>query len=268
MLVFGRFKTMQFSKIKFKHVCFDKDGTLVDVHATWVPITYRRAQKIIQYLELSEKYFAGLCRAMGVDVSLDLIISGGPVGYKPRVKIIDSTIQWLAQQKITASHKDLAEIFRGIDVEFQKRDDVFPKVLPGVVEGIKELKQRDVKISIFTSDRNKNTEKVLSMLDLSKDVDVIVGGDDVRSPKPDPEGFLTACSRAGVEPGDSVYVGDTVEDMQMARAGGCAGCFGLAQGLSSKEELAQTSDFVFTSFPELVQSFLKKKNDKKTASTI
>lgn len=259
---------MEFPDIKFQHICFDKDGTLTDVHATWVPITQRRAQKIVQYFELPKTQLDDLCTVMGVDLRARRIMSGGPVGYKPRASIIASAVKWLSTQKIQASDKQIAEIFREIDGEVQNRQDIKPQALTGVVAGIKNLKQAGFKISIYTSDRHKNTEQVIGALGLADDIDAIVGGDDVNSPKPDPEGFFKACTRVGIEVLQSVYVGDTVDDMRMARKSGCAAFFGLAHGLSSREELSAESVLVFETFDTLVDSFIKNKNGKKTTSTI
>lgn len=265
MLVFDA-KEMKFSRIKFKHACFDKDGTLIDVHATWVPITYRRAQKIIQFFELPQVYFDQVCAVMGVDVHTERITPGGPVGYKPRKEIIQSAVEWLKKQKVEPGYNQLAEIFAEIDVEFQNKPDFIPRAHPGVVQGLKQLKKSGIKISIYTSDRHKNTEKALLSLGLLDEVDAIVGGDDVKNSKPDPEGFLKACDELGIDVKHSVYVGDTHDDIRMARLSGCAGCFGMAHGLSSRADLETDSDVVFETFPQLVEFFIK--NGKKTTSTI
>lgn len=47
--------------------------------------------------------------------------------------------------------------------------------------------------------------------------DAIVTGDDVQERKPHPEGLLKALNILGVESGRVVYVGDAVEDLQMAQ---------------------------------------------------
>lgn len=50
--------------------------------------------------------------------------------------------------------------------------------------------------------------------------DVLVFDDDVRAPKPDPHGLEQALEVLGYAPADGVYVGDTVSDMEAARAAG------------------------------------------------
>ena len=238
---------------RIQHVCFDKDGTLIDVHQSWVPITQRRALKIRQFYGLGEESHQALALAMGVDLNRKKIMPGGPVGYQPRPVIIEKTAAWLNAKNVPATADQLAEIFRGVDRDIQEADDFNAAALPGVVAGIKRLKQAGLKISVYTSDRHKNTERVLALLGLEKDVDAIVGGDDVKKPKPDAEGFIKACAAVGVPLAESIYVGDTVDDMRMAGPA----AYGIAQGLSSKEELAAAACHVFDSFTALTEFLLQ-----------
>lgn len=46
----------------------------------------------------------------------------------------------------------------------------------------------------------------------------VVGKEDVRRGKPDPEGLLLACRRFGVAPGEAVFVGDAPSDRAAAAA--------------------------------------------------
>jgi phosphoglycolate phosphatase-like HAD superfamily hydrolase len=254
--------------LKVKHVCFDKDGTLIDVHASWVPITRRRAQKIILFYRLPEAKLHDACRAMGVDLGTQKILPGGPVGYKPRATIIASVAGWLRNLQITASDDQLAGIFREVDTDLQNSGDFNANALPGVIDGIKRLKHSGFKISVYTSDRHKNTQRVLELLGLCDDIDAVVGGDDVRCPKPDPEGFHKACHLVGVDAARSVYVGDTVDDMLMAKRSGSAGGYGIAHGLATREELAVDAINVFDAFTALIDSLIELKDGKKTTPSV
>lgn len=51
-------------------------------------------------------------------------------------------------------------------------------------------------------------------------VDLIVGGDDVKAGKPDPEGLLFAAKTLGVHSARCLYCGDTVIDAEAARRAG------------------------------------------------
>lgn len=244
-------------KNSIKHVCFDKDGTLIDVHASWVPMTRRRVTKIIDFYRLDGECRDALALAMGVDLQTQRIIPGGPVGYQPRAIILQAVAQWLGHQKVDASIEQLAEIFRGVDSDVQVANDFNANPLPGVVDGIKRLKQSGIKLSLYTSDRHKNAQRVLDLLGLEENFDIIIGGDDVIKPKPDPEGFIKACGAVNISVADSIYVGDTADDMLMARQCFPNSSYGVAQGLSSYEELKHHTPTVFKNFNDLMDHLLK-----------
>lgn len=240
-----------------QHVCFDKDGTLIDVHASWAQITRRRAEKIIQTYVLPKRLLVDACRIMGVDIDAQRILPGGPVGYKPRVVIMAAVETWLKSLGVTINSDGLAHIFRAVDTDIQTSGDFNVQALPGVAESIKRLNAAGLKISICTSDRHKNAQMVMEQLGIDAYIQAIVGGDDVVKPKPDPEGFQNACSLVGADIRRSVYIGDTVEDMMMARAGGSLGAFGITQGLASREELKVQAHQVFGTMTELTDWLLE-----------
>ena len=49
---------------------------------------------------------------------------------------------------------------------------------------------------------------------------VLVGGDTLPTRKPDPATLLHACRQLGISPGEALYVGDGLRDVQAARAAG------------------------------------------------
>ena len=68
--------------------------------------------------------------------------------------------------------------------------------------------------------------------------------DEVADPKPSPAPMRTIMARLGVDPGRCGYVGDAVEDVQMARAAGVRS-FALPTGACSADELrAAGADWV------------------------
>ena len=68
-------------------------------------------------------------------------------------------------------------------------------------------------------------------------VDFIVGGEDVKAAKPDPEGVLLAIGRAsGGGKSEVLYVGDSVVDAATAQAAG-TDFSGVLHGMTTREEL-------------------------------
>jgi HAD superfamily hydrolase (TIGR01549 family) len=89
--------------------------------------------------------------------------------------------------------------------------------LPGARELLDELTRLGIPWAIATSGRLESARKTVAVLGLDADQIPLVTRDHVRHAKPDPDLFLAAAERLGVEIGESVVVGDSVWDMLAAR---------------------------------------------------
>lgn len=78
---------------------------------------------------------------------------------------------------------------------------------------MKSLKEADIKIGIFTGKAKRSLDISLNALDMDGLFDVIVTGDDVINPKPDPEGLLKTLSFLKVKNSEVVFVGDSDADV-------------------------------------------------------
>lgn len=241
--------------MKVKHICFDKDGVLIDVHAYWSHIIEKRAELLIREYGLLQENVAVLARSMGVDVSTQKIIPGGPVGYKPRSVVVQVAIDCLKTLKVDVSFDIVMAKFSQVDSQIQKNGDYDIQVLAGVEEALKLLRQKEIRASIFSSDRKENVRKNLEQLSLIQYIDEIVGGDDVKKSKPAPEGIQLACERVGIDLIKTIYVGDTEDDMIMAKNSRCLAGVGLTTGLCDRKTLEQHTDYIFTNLKDLVLSF-------------
>ncbi len=242
-----------------QHVCLDKDGTLTDVHTYWADIITKRADRVLTAFSLPPGYLSPLVEAMGVDSASGRILPAGPVGYKPRSVVIAAAVDQLERWDIDAAEDGLASIFRDVDQELLSSRTYHVEVLPGTHEALRTLKGAGLKLSIYTSDRLDALKEILRAHDLERYFDAEVGGDEVRNPKPDPEGFRTACHRVGVDVRESAYVGDTADDMRMAASGGSAGGLGVACGLCSAADLLRFTTLVFDDLLEVAAFVAAKK---------
>ena len=102
-----------------------------------------------------------------------------------------------------------------------------PRLLPGARRVICQL-GRSFTLGIVTSGSCGRVRRQLRELALQRYFATCVYSEDVSRRKPHPAALELALTRLRTEPGDAVYVGDTAEDIEMARrAGVCAiGVFG------------------------------------------
>jgi HAD superfamily hydrolase (TIGR01509 family) len=113
--------------------------------------------------------------------------------------------------------------------------------LPGARELLTYLSTARIPFAIATSGRLESAGPTLRALGVHADVPVITR-DQVAHAKPDPDLFLAASARLGVEMSDSVVVGDSVWDLLAARRARALGV-GLLSGGYGKEELEQAGAY-------------------------
>ena len=97
-----------------------------------------------------------------------------------------------------------------------------PRIYPGVQELVRQLRGR-VRLAVVAGTWRENIEVVLSTSGLLAAFELIVGKEDVRSVKPDPEAYLLALSRLGLSAGETVAIEDSPTGLAAARAAGIPG---------------------------------------------
>jgi HAD superfamily hydrolase (TIGR01509 family) len=107
--------------------------------------------------------------------------------------------------------------------------------LPGASDLLTTLTSHGVPWAIATSGRERYARRSLDLLGLPAETPLITR-DQVHYAKPDPDLFLTAAERIGVEITASVVVGDSVWDLLAARRARALGV-GLLSGGYGREEL-------------------------------
>lgn len=95
---------------------------------------------------------------------------------------------------------------------------LFPDALPT----LRALKRASVPAAIVTTKTRYRIEQVIGRYNMSDLVATVIGCEDVKLPKPDPEGVYIACGRLGVAPSEVLFVGDSVIDAKTARAAGAS----------------------------------------------
>jgi HAD superfamily hydrolase (TIGR01509 family) len=113
--------------------------------------------------------------------------------------------------------------------------------LPGASELLGSLTEQGIPWAIATSGAERTAGRSRALLGLPDDVPMVTR-DQVRYAKPDPDLFLTAATRIGVDIRDSIVVGDSVWDLLAARRAGALG-IGLLSGGYGREELIYAGAF-------------------------
>lgn len=91
----------------------------------------------------------------------------------------------------------------------------------GVVECLKFLKTKYVKIVIVTATAAERTKKYLKEASIEEYFDDIISAKNVPRGKPAPDVYLTACERLGIKPENTIAVEDSPNGVKSASAAGC-----------------------------------------------
>ncbi|HWQ59654.1 MAG TPA: HAD family phosphatase [Candidatus Fimivivens sp.] len=135
----------------------------------------------------------------------------------------------------------------------EKRERYFELVRQGLdpISGVKEFVvsccERSLRTGVVTSGRAYYQLPILDRFGFRPLFDVIVTGDEVMNGKPDPEPYLLAVSRLGLDPAECIVVEDADNGIRSAKAAGCI-AVGLSTSLSRERLLAAGADLVIDGF--------------------
>ncbi|MHC4292923.1 MAG: HAD family hydrolase [Planctomycetota bacterium] len=132
--------------------------------------------------------------------------------------------------------------------EHEHRAVVQSTLNPGAKETLDWLRQSGINIGVLTRNRRENAKAVADKHNLK--FDGIVGRDD-GPVKPDSFGVLHLCRQFGVNPQQTMVVGDYLFDILCAKAAGSVAV--LLKNQEKAEEFAQQADFSIERIDQILQ---------------
>jgi HAD superfamily hydrolase (TIGR01509 family) len=94
------------------------------------------------------------------------------------------------------------------------------RLFPGARQALVDAREARVVLGLVTSGSRSRVTRDVATLGVASFFQRIVCSEDVTNPKPHPEALHKALDDLGAAPGEAAYVGDSPEDVQMARAAG------------------------------------------------
>ena len=125
-----------------------------------------------------------------------------------------------------------ADLFERFERIYWTKEPGTLRLYPGVEAVLDDLEQRGILLAVVTlkgrSFEIEGLEAGVSIelrdLEIASRFPVVIGFEDVSDPKPHPEGILRAVEQLDVIPEQALVVGDTIADIEAARAAGCWSC--------------------------------------------
>jgi phosphoglycolate phosphatase len=184
--------------IKIKAVVIDLDGTLLDT----APDLAHAAELMMAELNMPPVPLATIKTYIGNGVSrLVKRVLTGSMDAEPDAALFDRA--YPLYQKHYAAHVSLHS-----------------RPFPGVVEGLQALRAMGVHVACITNKAEVFTIPLLRDTGLLDYFELVLSGDTLPKRKPDPMPLLHACKHFGIEPGELLLIGDSLNDTQAARAAG------------------------------------------------
>ena len=121
-----------------------------------------------------------------------------------------------------------AELVDGVAADYRRHyaalEPQLVSLFPGIDDALEELRAFGTRMAIATNKPTPGTRSTVARLGLADRIEVIVGADQVRQPKPAPDMAHRVLALTGTPAEEALVVGDTVFDLRMAREAGIASC--------------------------------------------
>jgi pyrophosphatase PpaX len=208
--------------MRFPVVLFDLDGTVIDSGAIILASMRHAAREVL-----------------GVEVPDEQLMAavGGP-GLEAQMRALSPD-----------RADELVTVYRAHNEPLH--DELV--CCAGMDEVLVQLKDEGRRLGIVTAKRRQTVELAFARIPIEHLFETVVGGDETKKHKPDPEPLLLALERLGAAPDDAVYVGDAPFDVKAAKAAGLYSVGVSWGGIHGRERLeAEEPDALVDTTEELL----------------
>lgn len=186
-----------------KLVIFDMNGLIVDDEGIQLEAVNKVLSKY--HISLDENYWIEKC-----------------VGHRD-IEMFESILK-----EFGIKNADDSAVFKKQKNYFYKllMHEKLPTIVrPGIIDLVKYLSKSDAhKIAVATSASTEEVEIILGGLKIKDKFDLILCGDHVKKPKPDPEIYLAVSKRCNISPADCLVFEDSSIGIESASNAGMVSC--------------------------------------------
>lgn len=205
-----------------KGMIFDMDGTVVDT----IQNDYKAWKRVFKENNIDFSYD-------------DFVMQSGVKGTELVKKHLD-----LPEKELIAFVRRKNEYFFSISEEDRLN------LMPHVSKLLSDIKTSSYKTALATGGNAEKVEFILKHVNLEGYFDEIITSDDLKRGKPDPEIFLMAAQKLGIEPEEALVWEDAPLGVQAAKNGGFK-CVAITTSQKGGRKGLEIADKLIDSFEEI-----------------
>lgn len=163
--------------------------------------------------------------------------------------LVARALRWAGMEPTAQQIHDTRTLF---DKYYARSVESGSLLYPDVRETLAQLAQRGFRLAVVTNKPTPFVAPLLDALGIREYFSLILGGDDVAEKKPHPAPLYMVLGKLGLHAHELLFVGDSRNDIQAARAAGCP-CVGMTYGYNYGEAIALSHpDVVLERFTDLL----------------
>jgi len=233
----------------YKGIVFDKDGTLIDINSTWLPV-YRYAA--LEFANNDVKLAQELLECYGYDQATSRLVGGSLLAAGNNHEIAKA---WAGHLPDINDDMQLEALSLRLNQVFQQQSALNSTPVKDLRTTLRKLNQAGLKLGVATSDSYQGIHSTLQSFDVISEFEFLCGYDSGHGIKPEPGMVLAFCQAMSMRPAEVIVVGDNSHDIEMGRNAQAGLCVGVLTGASTRHELELVADIVFDDIGGLITLF-------------
>lgn len=222
-------------------VLFDKDGTLIAVNDTWIPV-YRRM--LSELFATDADGAERLMEKAGLDRATAKFKPGSVLAGGTTRQLID--IWWPGLDEA-----GVAEKIRILDHDYVPLVKDYLTPLMPLEPILSELRAMGLKLGVATNDSHVSAKSHMTHIGVIEHFEDIIAADTVAVPKPSGNMIRRFAEITGLAPAEIAMVGDNTHDMEEARNGGAGLAIAVLSGNAEASHISHLADHTIASVADL-----------------